>query len=418
MKLFARHIGLILLLHVSTLVCAQEQLNGYLTTAATNNPGLKATFNEYLAALEQVPQVGGLPDPSVSFGYFISPIRPNIGQYHGMFSAMQMFPWFGTLGAKKDVATEMAKQRFEVFEDAKSQLYYDVKSTYYNIYFVQKAIDITYENVNLLSTMKRLALIRFEAGTGSAVDELRVSMEVADLENQLAYLRDNKEFLIVSFNNLLNGADDAEVIVPDTLWDSPLSISKNVVMDSIVAQNHQLKRLEHKIMTWEKQETVARKVGLPSFTVGLNVDYTIVDKNRANAGENYANGGNITLLPNVGITIPIYRKKYKAMAKEASLNMEAARYEQAEKVNQLSSLFEATYRDYADAERRVKLYQSQLKLAQRSLNILMTEYSNAGKSFEEVLRMQRKVLTYGLEIDKARSDKSAATAFIEYLTGR
>ena len=106
------------------------------------------------------------------------------------------------------------------------------------------------------------------------------------------------------------------------------------------------------------------------------------------------------------------------MAKEASLNMEAARYEQAEKVNQLSSLFEATYRDYADAERRVKLYQSQLKLAQRSLNILMTEYSNAGKSFEEVLRMQRKVLTYGLEIDKARSDKSAATAFIEYLTGR
>ena len=396
---------------------AQDELNGYLTTAAKNNPGLKAKFNEYLAALEKVPQVGGLPDPEISFGYFILPVETRVGPQHAKFSAMQMFPWFGTLGAKKDVAAEMAKQKFEAFEDAKSRLYYDVSSVYYNIYFIQKGIDITYENVNILSTLKRLALIRFEAGTGSAVDELRVSMEVADLENQLAYLRDSKEVLEVKFNNLLDVADDADVIVPDTLWDSPLSIPKISVMDSIIAQNHQLKRLEHKIMTWEKQETVARKVGLPSFSVGL--DYTIVGKSSNPAMSGSAeNGRDILMLPKVGITIPIYRKKYKAMVKEASLNMEAARFEQVEKVNQLSSLFEASYRDYADADRRVDLYRSQLRLAQKSLDILMTGYSNDGDSFEEVLRMERKVLKYALELDKSRSDKSAATAFIEYLTGK
>jgi len=104
--------------------------------------------------------------------------------------------------------------------------------------------------------------------------------------------------------------------------------------------------------------------------------------------------------------------------KEASLNMEAARYEQTEKVNQLSSLFEATYRDYSDADRRINLYRVQLKRAQKSLNILMTEYSNEGTNFEEVLRMEQKVLKYALELDKARSDKNAATAFVEYLTGK
>ncbi|MFC2176616.1 TolC family protein [Bacteroidota bacterium] len=408
---------MLLLIFCVNSIQAQQELNGYLSTAATNNPGLKAKFNEYLAALEKVPQVGGLPDPTVSFGYFILPVETRVGPQHAKFSAMQMFPWFGTLGAKKDVAAEMAKQKFELFEDAKSRLYYDVSAAYYNIYFVQKAIDITYENVNILGTLKRLALIRFEAGTGSAVDELRVSMEVADLENQLAYLRDGKEVLEVKFNNLLDVADDAEVLVPDTLWDSPLSIPKTSVMDSIMSQNHQLKRLEHKIMTWEKQETVARKVGLPTFSVGL--DYTIVGKssNPAMSGSS-ENGRDILMLPKVGITIPIYRKKYKAMVKEASLNMEAARFEQVEKVNQLSSLFEVSYRDYADAERRVNLYQSQLRLAQKSLNILMTEYSNEGKNFEEVLRMEQKVLKYALEQDKARSDKSAATAFIKYLIGK
>ena len=415
MKRTVYYIGLILLL-VSSTVYGQTELDGYLVTAANNNPGLKAKFNEYLAALEKVPQVGGLPDPTVSFGYFILPVETRVGPQHAKFSAMQMFPWFGTLGAKKDVAAEMAQQKYEVFEDEKSRLYYDVSSAYFNIYFVQKGIDITYENISILNTLNRLALIRFEAGTGSAVDELRVSMEVADLENQLAYLRDSKEVLEVKFNNMLDVTDDALVLVPDTLWDDNLDIPKTSVMDSITAQNHQLKRLEHKIMTWEKQGTVARKVGLPTFSVGI--DYTMVGKSDNAMLTGAENGRDVLMFPKVGITIPIYRKKYKAMAKEASLNIEAARYEQAEKVNQLSSLFEATYRDYSDADRRINLYRAQLKRAQKSLNILMTEYSNQGKNFEEVLRMEQKVLKYALELDKARSDKNAATAFVEYLTGK
>jgi len=86
------------------------------------------------------------------------------------------------------------------------------------------------------------------------VDELRVSMEVADLENQLAYLRDSKEVLEMQFNNMLDVADEAVILVPDTLWDNPLSIPKISVMDSITAQNHQLKRLEHKLLTFNKEQ--------------------------------------------------------------------------------------------------------------------------------------------------------------------
>lgn len=397
-------------------VLAQQELDSYLVTAAKNNPGLKAKFNEYLAALEKVPQVGGLPDPSIAFGYFILPVETRVGPQLAKFSAKQMFPWFGTLGAKKDVATEAAKQRYEQFEEARSGLYYDVSSAYYDIYLVQKAIDITKENIDIIGTLNRLALIRFEAGTGSAVDEMRVSMELADLENQLALLHDNKRVLEVKFNNLLDVADDATILIPDTLWDDPLTISKQSVLDSIKVQNHQLKQLEHRIMTWEKQQTAAKRMGLPSFSVG--VDYTMVGKSSNPALSSSENGRDILMFPNVGITIPLYRKKYNAMVKEASLNMEAAQFERKEKENQLSSLFEAAFRDYSDADRRLTLYRSQLKLAKKSLNILITDYSNDGKSFEEVLRMERKVLKYALELDKARTDKNSATAFIEYLTGK
>ncbi len=46
-------IGIFFLL-ISFMVSAQEILDKYLQVAAENNPGLKAKFNEYMAALEKV----------------------------------------------------------------------------------------------------------------------------------------------------------------------------------------------------------------------------------------------------------------------------------------------------------------------------------------------------------------------------
>ena len=56
MKRYKYIIGLFLLL-IPFLVSAQQELESYLHTAAENNPGLMAKFNEYLAALEVAPQV-------------------------------------------------------------------------------------------------------------------------------------------------------------------------------------------------------------------------------------------------------------------------------------------------------------------------------------------------------------------------
>ena len=67
-------------------IFAQGQLDSYLTEAAQNNPGIKAKFNEYLASLEKVPQIGALPDPQVTFGYFIQPVETRVGPQRAKIS--------------------------------------------------------------------------------------------------------------------------------------------------------------------------------------------------------------------------------------------------------------------------------------------------------------------------------------------
>jgi len=395
---------------------AQSDLDGYLLEAAQNNPGVKAKFSEYMAALEKIPQVGALPDPRLSFGYFIQPVETRVGPQRAKISATQMFPWFGTLATKKDVATEMAKSKYEVFEESKARLFYNVKSNYYNLYFTQKAIDITQENIGILQIFRKLSLIKVESGLASSVDVLRVEIEISDLENQLALLKDKYFASLSEFNNLLNVEENRTVVIPDTLMNKSLAYSDEVILDSIRNRNHQVLQLEFTEASYQKQEIAAHKTGSPNIMVGA--DYMITGKSSnpmVDAGES---GKDAIVFPMVGITIPIYRKKYTAMAKEAVLMQESVQNQKADKINMLESTFAMASKDYRDADRRIPLFRLQSERANKALNILQTDYETSGENFEEVLRMERQLLKYKLELEKARADKDAAIAFITYLMGK
>lgn len=415
MKLTTKYIIIIILILFVVQLQAQSELDGYLKIGAENNTGLKAKFSEYNASLEKIPQVGTLPDPMISFGYFITPVETRVGPQQAKFGINQMFPWFGTLNAKEDVAIERAKVKYEAFEEVKSKLFFDIKSAYFNLYVVQKSIGITRKNIAILNTFLQLALIKVEAGKSSVVDEMRVEMERNELENQLAYLLDTKWVLEVNFNKLINQPVENSIIIPSELWDGILQFTKEVLLDSITNQNHMVRQLDYKIASFQKQEIAVKKMGGPKISIGM--DYILIG-NSDNPMAGNESGRDAILFPKIGITIPLYRKKYKAMINEASFNYEAAQFKKEDKQNQLIILFEKGYKDYSDGNRRIILFKKQLKLAEKSLNILLTSYSNNGKNFEEVLRMERKVLKYALELDKAKADKNAAVAFINYLTGK
>src|SRR6056297_4252318 len=115
-------------------------LNAFLKEAAENNPGVKAAYHEYYAALEKVPQVSALPDPKLSFGYFISPVETRLGPQQMKFSVSQMFPWFGTLKKKEEAYAEKAKVKYQQFLGVKNKVYKKVKLKWYELYKVKEEI--------------------------------------------------------------------------------------------------------------------------------------------------------------------------------------------------------------------------------------------------------------------------------------
>jgi cobalt-zinc-cadmium efflux system outer membrane protein len=411
MKNYKIRIGILFLLITSMVSAQQGDLNNYLKIAAENNPGLKAKFNDYMAALEVAPQVKALPDPQVAFAYFISPVETRVGPQRFKISASQMFPWFGTLEAKQNASIQAAKAKYELFEETKSKLFNDVKGAYFNLYFNKKAVAITLDNINILNTFQNLATIKVEAGLVSVVDEYRIEMEINELENQLALLKDKAFVLEVQFKNLLDSEEIGNILIPDNLWRTDFGLSKQAALDSVSTYNHQLLSIDFQQAALEFKREVAQRNGKPNFKVGF--DYTFIGK-----GENNLAGKDAFVFPTVGLTIPLYRNKYKAMVQEVMYLESAKSFEKINKNNMLETLFENGWKDYQDANRRTELYESQLELAHQSIRILETEYATGNKNFEEILRMERKVLKYHLEKEKSIADKQAAISFLTYLMGK
>lgn len=389
----------------SNLLFSQNILNEYLEIAGKNNYILKSKFNEYNASLEKIPQVGTLPDPQLTFGYFILPVETKNGSQLAKVSLSQMFPWFGTLKNKENILIFQAKAKYEDFENAKSNLFFNVKSTYYSLYFIKKGIDITIENIKILEDLKRLVLIKIETGSASNIDELRIEMQLNDLENNLALLKDKMFVNKVKFNKLINVEGNSNIQIPENLWITDLEYSRQEILDSISANNHKIKSLDFIKESFQYKENLSRRQGKPNFIIGA--DYTAI-----------GDGGRDALMFKIGISIPIYRKKYSAMIKESLIQQQVIEDKKMGEKDILVSIFEKVYSEYTDAERRIILYKKQNKLAKRTIKLLENEYSFKNKGFEEILRMEKRILKYDLELEKAKADKQVAIAFINYLMGK
>ena len=269
------------------------------------------------------------------------------------------------------------------------------------------------ENLRLLSSFRELAKIGFEAGNGSFVNVLRADMEIAEMENELAYHIDLELPLHAELEKYLNTKISGSITLPDTLWKDSLPDARTVLLDSIAANNPALKQMDYEIASWEKQMEVAKKMGYPSFTLGAG--YMNMSKRD---GEFSDNGRDMFMFPEIGVMIPLYRKKYTAMVNEAKYKSEAVTFEKINMTNELSAQLEMGYRDYLNAQRRVLLYTRLHELAKNARELLLSSFSAAGTDFEEVLRMQEQELIYALELEDARTMLNTSVAYINYLTGK
>ncbi len=464
-------ISIIFFLFPSNYAWSQDSLMHYLAISAKNNPAVLQKYAEYQAALQKIPQVGSLPDPELSTGIFLSPMELVSGKQVADIRLMQMFPWFGVLKNAKDEMGLMAKAKFELFRDAKLQVFYDVQRAWYDLNRIKQNIRISEKNIALLRTIERLAVVKFKAGpsAGSATQPLnaglqvtvqyagvgssgmnsmsgnqgnnvgsgsnlppssmpgnamgsssgssgltdiyRIQIEIGDLVNAIELLKSQSQTIAAQLNSYLNRPLKAEVSLPDTLIANPFQPSLMVISDSIHSNNPMLGMLQYEQKSLDARKQMVSHMGYPMVGIGLN--YSLINKSDMSISP--MNGKDM-IMPMVTVTLPIYRKKYKAMQAEADLLKSASSYNYQATANALQTEYYQAMQLFLDAHRRLKLYKEQYQLASKSLNIMVKSFGTSQTDLTGILRVRQQTLEYENKQTEAVADLNISIAWLKRLS--
>jgi len=443
---------------------AQDSLRYYLEVATKNNPAVLQKYTDYQLALQKVPQVGTLPDPQVTIGVFLSPMELISGKQVASIQLMQMFPWFGVLQHAQDEMSLMAKAKYEFFRDAKLELQFEVQRTYNELNKINKTIKIAEINNEILHSIERLSLIKYQSsinltssntatnnnrsstenaslstagsgmggnvsmpsnqapkamknsGMGSVstnsglVDIYRIQLEIGELENSIDQFKNQFNSLQIRFNAQLNRPINLPIFMLDSLIVDTLPISATAISDSMLVNSPMLSMLQYEQQSIESRKKMVQRMGYPM--VGLGINYSLINKNAMSTSPM---NGNDMIMPMLTISLPIYRKKYKAMQTEANLMKLASEQNAQATVNSLQSEYSEAMQLYLDAERRIKLYERQRVLSEKSLTILLSGFSTSGTALNELLRIRQQTLDYETKHIEAISDYNISIAWLKRL---
>ena len=382
-----------------------EELMEYFTEALQNNPGL-GMFQSRIDAGQQLErQAGSLPDPEINLGFFINPAMDT--QFLGRFSisAMQMFPWFGTLGAGRDQQRYLTDAERHLYNDSALELFQNLHRAWLDIAELRAIIELTKEESDLLDNLRSQIQTRFETARASQVDLLYVELEQERLQTRIENLESRLPAMYVRFNSLLGRSPDAEVEAAG-FQSRELVAIRSEIAELSKQRSPGIRSLEAGFASMESGIDRNRRMGLPEFGLGLEVmgrDFstmTMMD----NMNEAY--------IAMATIRLPLWRGKYdgrrdelRARQRGLEYEIESERLEIDQNVSRYITEFEEAGREMILIEERI------IPRIERMYRLLLESYIGGSTDFNELIGLRRELLAqriahteFGFERERALTD--------------
>jgi len=288
-----------------------QTLNDYLRFASLNNAELKAKFEQWKAALEQI----------------------------------------GKIEAKTDVAAAKAKAARQRYESNKLKLFWRVKDAFYEFTYLATAIDTAKDNLELLQHFEEVALTKYRAATATHPDIIRAQVELAKLEDVLKSLEELREPIVARLNSVLNRPSDTHLSWPKREPARQVQLNRQYIIESLIRNNPQLAELGWEVEAAKAKVELAKKKFYPD--IGVGVDWIQTD-NAASAGVRDSGKDPVVLM--FSMNIPLWRDSYKAAERQAKSNVRKTQQQKIDTENKTIAQAIKVLYDVEESQRKMKLY--------------------------------------------------------------
>ena len=391
----------------------EASLEDYISYAMLNNPGLRAAFDRWKAALEKMAPARTLPDPRFTYANYIKEVETRVGAQEQKFGLAQTFPWFGKLDLQGEMALQAAQADHQRYEATKLDLIFRVKNIFYEYGYLAEAINIAKDNVTLLTHFESVARAKYRSGTGLQSAVIKVQVELGKLEDRLRSLQDLTRPIVAKLNSALNRPSHLPLPIPKALPLEKHDVADKKLFALLRAENPNLKALDYMAAREDFAVKLAGKNFFPDMTVG--VDY-IDTASRSDMDPD--DNDKDPVIAMLSVNLPIWHEKYNAIAKEAKARRRATLRERKEKENLLIADLEMALYQLRDADRKIDLYgDTLLPKAEQNVKVNQLAFTSDKASFLDLIDAQRILLGFQLEHKRALADRAQKKAEIEMLTG-
>ena len=385
----------------------EDSLAVYIAEAIRNNPGLKSEYQAYQAQMANAQGAGVLSDPQLSVGLFPQAMHHVNGKQLATITIMQMFPWFGTMKAGREQTEYKAQEAYQKFREKSLSLAFDVEKQWYSILATQEKVKAVKRKRALLNDIKKVAIYLYKnytAGRDTKMsDQLRLDAEEERLKEQTESLETQLTLQKQQFNITLHRRPNAALSLPDSI---PLRQMPTFNWTEIERNNPKLAQYSAIQKAFKSQEEQTRAKGMPMIGVGLQ--YMLNGKVDMPMMPNM--NGKDMVMPMVSVTIPIYRKKITSAIHSAQLMERSAAYNYQRQLDALQSTYLSIEQRADDIKRKLKLYESEVSLLNRTLELMQKEYATGAASLTDILQTTRESIDYDLLKAEANAQYNTITA--------
>lgn len=396
-----------------------SQLSGELRLApalilgASRNPMLQAERKRWLASIETLPQATSLPDPMAQAGFQMQSVETRVGPQEFNAGLTQSLPWWQKLWARGKSAEIQAAIAQLKYETALRDLVIQIKDSYYELYYLDRAIAITQKIESLLRDEAILGYQELLVGRTQLNESFRAESWAAQLGYDRILLDEQRRAQAERFRALLNLPPDTPIgeVTTCPLYDPVDDITPLYQRAEDYAEILKIRGLE--IVKSKYDVFLAQLSRVPDIALGLNFINTGAAR-MAGVGDS----GKDPFIGLFSMNLPIWEQRNRALIHEKEAVAEAMEQQAMNEVNDVRRGVARAYFAANLTGRLVHLYADTL-LPQAESVMQQAElfFRNDQASFSSMIECTLAYHNFQLAYHRALADYGQSIGRLEQVIG-
>lgn len=416
--LFIPVFSLLILLTTGRVWAAEDDIKKSLTLpvavaqALEKNPGLAEIQARYQAKSATPSQLGTLPDPVLSFNAMNLP-TDTFNTTQDPMTQMQLgisqaLPFPGKLSLREETAEFEADAFFNDIDEAQLQLIKQVKTCWWNLFYLGKSLQIVSVNQNLMRYLAEIAQTKYSVGDGLQQDVLLAQLELTKLLDQEIDIKNAQRNEFIRLNLLMG-------LSPEKHWNLSNDSLKTLPVVLPLADLFQIAEILRPILAQKKNYInaansrleLSKKGYYPDFNIGAFYGFRGTDDSLPNS---HPRSDLLTLKLAMNVPIFAYRKQAREIDQRKSEVLKNTYSLQDLRAKVLAEISTA-HSDYLRTREKMVLFKSGIiPQARQTVESMIAGYQVNKVDFLNLINSQITVLNYDMRYWQAVSEANHALA--------